>query len=179
MRIEHNFDVRMVGWILLLLLLYFFVEDRHLSARQVLLVVSSGMLALTKFTGMIGMTAVIVVIAADNIFRRRRFPWIVPLFAASILFFWIAAGQSLSLLWPFLRFSWMLAGGYTEAMMLTSAGEIENLGWLLLIAATLIAVTGYAAWVRHRFFAVFPVAGLGAILFLNFKHVCGRYDLVP
>ena len=178
MRIDQNFDVRMVGWTLLLLFLYFFVEDRPLSARQVLLVVSSGMLALTKFTGMIGMTAVVVVIAADNVFRRRRFPWIVPLFAASILFFWIVAGQSLSLLWPFLRYSWVLAGGYTEAMMWTAAGEIEDMGWLLAATATLIAMTGYVAWVRRRFFGIFPVIGLGAILFLNFKHVCGRYDQI-
>ena len=178
LRIDQDFDVRMVGWTLLLLLLYFFVEDSPFSARQVLLVVSSGMLALTKFTVIIGMIVVVVVIAADNIFRRRRFPWIVPLFAASILFFWVADGQSLSLLWPFLRYSWALTGGYTEAVMCTDAGEIETMGWLLAATATLIAVTGYAAWVRHRFFAVFPVAGLAAILFLNFKHVCVRYDPV-
>jgi hypothetical protein len=176
MRVEQNFDVRMVGWTLLLLFLYFFVEDRPISARQVLLVVLSGMLALTKFTGMIGVTAVVVVIAADNVFRRRRFPWIVPLFAASILFFWIVAGQSPSLLWPYLRYSWVLADGYTEAMMWTTAGEIEDMGWLLVATATLIAATGYAAWVRRRFFGIFPVIGLGAILFLNFKHVCVRHD---
>jgi hypothetical protein len=52
------------------------------------------------------------------------------------------------------------------------------MAWLLAATMTLIAVTGYAAWVRHRFFAVFPVAGLGAILFLNFKHVCVRYDQI-
>ncbi len=176
MRVEQNFDVRMVGWTLLLLLLYFFVEDRPLSARQVWMVVLSGMLALTKFTGMIGVTAVVVVIAADNVFRRRRFPWIVPLFAASILFFWMLAGQSLSLLWPFLRYSWVLADGYTEAMMWTTAGELGDMGWLLVFSAMLIAVTGYAAWMRRRFFGIFPVIGLGAILFLNFKHVCVRYD---
>jgi hypothetical protein len=176
MRVEQTFDVRMVGWTLLLLFLYFFVEDRPISARQVLLVVSSGMLALTKFTVLIGMTAVVVVIAADNVFRRRRFPWIVPLFAASILFFWLVAGQSLSLFWPFLRHSWMLTSGYTAAMMCTAAGEIEDMGWRLLATATLIAMTGYAAWVRRRFFGIFPVIGLGAILFLNFKHVFVRYD---
>jgi hypothetical protein len=176
MRVEQNFDVRMVGWTLLLLLLYFFVEDRPLSARQVLMVVLSGMMALTKFTGMIGVTAVVVVIAADNVFRRRRFPWIVPLFAASILFFWMLAGQSLSLLWPFLRYSWVLADGYTEAMMWTTARELGDMGWLLVFSAMLIAVTGYAAWMRRRFFGIFPVIGLGAILFLNFKHVCVRYD---
>ena len=69
-----------------------------------------------------------------------------------------------------------MADGYTEAMMWTTAGELGAMGWLLAFSAVLIAVTGYAAWVRRRYFGIFPVIGLGAILFLNFKHVCVRYD---
>jgi hypothetical protein len=115
---------------------------------------------------------------AHIVFRRRRFPWIMPLYAASLLFFWLAAGQRLSLLWPFLSYSWLLVGNYSEGMMWTATGQTQDMVWLLLVTAALIAVTGYAAWLRRRFFAIFTVLGLGAILFLNFKHVCVRYDQI-
>ena len=173
---NQDVDVRMAGWTVLLWLLHFFVEDRALSVRQALLVVFGGLLALVKVTGLIGMTAVVLVIAADNVFRRRQFPWIMFLFAGSILLFWMVAGQGLSRLWPFLHYSWLLAGGYPEALMRTAGGEVENLAGLLLAIVTLIMATGYVAWARRRRLAFFPVAGLGAILFLLFKHVCVRYD---
>jgi hypothetical protein len=233
MRVDQNFDVRLVGWTLLLLFLHFFGEDRpmhftqrqtsgpnctnesnvgtgprpnldptpptvpplpgervgvrgnllsrilhYLSSSEALLVVPSGMLALTKFTALVGLTAVVIAIAADTVFRARRFPWIVPLFAASILFFWLAAGQSLSLLWPYLRYSWLLTGAYSEAMVWTAPGETGVLAALLLATAALLAMIAYAAWLRRRFFGIFAVLGLGAIVFLNFKHVCVRYDQV-
>jgi hypothetical protein len=34
MRVDQNFDVRLVGWTLLLLFLHFFVEDRPMSVTQ-------------------------------------------------------------------------------------------------------------------------------------------------
>jgi hypothetical protein len=176
MGVEQSFDIRMIGWVLLLLSLHFFVEDGSISARQLLLVFVSGMLALVKFTGLIEVAAVVIFIAADDLFRQRRFPWIVFLFAASVLFFWMLAGQHLALLWPFLHYSWALAGGYTEAMMWTPPGETVAGECMLLAMTILIFWTGYATWVQRRFFGIFPVAGLGAILFLIFKHGYVRYD---
>jgi hypothetical protein len=178
LRVEQSFDVRMTGWALLLLFLHFFVEEGSISARQVLLVIAAGMLALVKFTGLIEFAVVVFVITMDDVFRRRCFPRIAILFAASILFFWILAEQHLTLLWPFLRYSWMLAGGYTEALMWTVPGEIKSVGGLLLAMAVLIALTGYVAWMRWRFFGILPAAGLGAILFLVFKHGYVRYDQI-
>jgi hypothetical protein len=178
MRVEQSFDIRMIGWALLLLLLHFFVEDGSIGARQVLLVFVSGMLALAKFTGLIEIAAVVILITADDLFRRRRFPWIVVLFAGSVLFFWILAGQHLALLWPFLRYSFVLGGGYTEAMMWTPPGETLTAAGMVLATAVLVVWLGYAAWVQRRFFGFFPVAGLAAMLFFTFKHGYVRYDQI-
>ena len=95
------------------------------------------MLALVKFTALIEIAVVVGVIAADDAFRRRRFPWVSILFPSSILFFWILAGQQLGLLWPFLRHSWALAGGYTEAMTWNMPEEIEVVILLELLLVTL------------------------------------------
>jgi hypothetical protein len=178
MWIDQSFDVRMTGWALLLLFLHFFVEEGRISALQILLVFASGMLALVKFTALIEIAVVVGVIAADDAFRRRRFPWVSILFPSSILFFWILAGQQLGLLWPFLRHSWALAGGYTEAMTWNMPEEIEVVIFTLLAMAALFALTSYAAWEKCRFSAIFPATGLGAILLLSFKHGYVRYDQI-
>src|SRR5665213_2768457 len=60
----QSFDIRCVGWVLLLLFLHFFVEDRPVTARQALLAVALGLLSLVKFTSLIEATVVVGIIAA-------------------------------------------------------------------------------------------------------------------
>ena len=164
-----DFNSRLVAWGLLLLFLHFFVEKCVFTPIQTLLAVSLGWLSLVKFTGLMESLMVVAVIAADNIFRHRRFPWIVPLWVASLVFFWVAARQHLSLLGPFLCNSWRIADGYTEAMMLTGKTGARDAVCFLLIAVLLCALTGWVAWARHRFLGALPLAGLGTILFIAFK----------
>jgi len=172
---EVDIDVRLAGWIVLLLVLHFFVEEGPFTLTQALLVISLGWLSLVKFDGMIETMVVTGVIAADNILRHRRFPWILPLLAVSILCFWIAAWQRLDSLGPYLCHSWQIASGYTEAMMLGN-NELPAVGCFLLAAALLCALIGHVAWLRYRFFGLLPLSGLVAILFINFKHGYVRYD---
>jgi len=171
-----DIDARLAAWMVLLLLLHFFVEEGPFTFTQASLVVSLGWLSLVKFTGLMEIAVVVAIIAADNIFRHRRFPWIVPLWIASLLCFWIAAGQHLDGIGPFLRTSWQIATGYTEAMLLSRMTEIHDVGCFLAASALLSAATGYLAWLRHRFFGLFPLLGLAAFLFLSFKHGYVRCD---
>jgi hypothetical protein len=164
-----DFNARLVAWGVLLLFLHFFVEERAFTPIQALLAISLGWLSLVKFTGLVESVLVVAVIAADNILRHRRFPWIVPLWVASFVCFWVAAGQHFSSLGLFLCNSWRIAGGYTEAMMLTDKTEARNVVGFLLIAALLCVLTGRVAWARRRFFWVLPLAGVGTILFIVFK----------
>ena len=164
-----DFNARLVAWGVLLLFLHFFVEECVFTPIQALLAVSLGWLSLVKFTGLMESVMVVAVIAADNIFRHRRFPWIVPLWVASLVCFWVAAGQHLSSLGPFLCNSWRITSGYTEAMMLTGKTGARDAVCFLLIAVLLCALTGRVAWARHRFLGSLPLAGLGTILFIVFK----------
>jgi hypothetical protein len=164
-----DFNARLVAWGVLLLFLHFFVEEGVFTPIQALLAVSLGWLSLVKFTGLMESVMMVAVIAADNISRHRRFPWIVPLWVASLVFFWVAAGQHLSSLGPFLCNSWRITSGYTEAMMLTDKTGARDAVCFLLIAVLLCALTGRVAWARHRFLGALPLAGLGTILFIVFK----------
>lgn len=164
-----DFNIRLVAWGVLLLFLHFFVEECAFTLIQALLAVSLGWLSLVKFTGLMESVMVIAVIAAYDILRHRRIPWIVPLWMASLVFFWVVAGQHLSSLGPFLCNSWRFAGGYTEAMMLTDKTGTRDAVCFLLIALLLCALTGRIAWTRHRLFGALPLAGVGTILFIVFK----------
>jgi hypothetical protein len=164
-----DINARLVAWGLLLLFLHFFVEEGPLTPTQALLVVSLSWLSLVKFTGLMETVLVVAVIAADSLLRHRRFPWIVPLWAASLLFFWVMAGQHLSSFGPYLCNSWRITSGYAEAVMLTGKTEARDAVGFLLIGALLCMLTGRVAWARRRFFGVLPLAGLGIILFIVFK----------
>jgi len=165
----EDFNNRLVAWGVLLLALHFFVEEGVFSLLQMLLVVSLGWLSLVKFTGLLESLLVIAVIAADNVFRQRRFPWIVAAWAGGLLFFWFAAGQHFNLLEPFLVNSWRITSGYTEAMMVTGQREACDVTCFLLMAGLLCALAGRLAWARSRYFGLLPLAGLGMILFIVFK----------
>ena len=169
-------DARLKAFVVLLWLLYFFVEDRPFTAAQAALVAALGLLSLVKFNVLVETAMVLGVVSLDTVFRRRRFPWLLLLFGASLVFFWVIAGQHLGALGPFLRGSWQLTGGYTEAMMLTGPEETSDVACFLLASALVCAIAGYAGRVRHRFFGLFPLVGLGFILFAAFKHGYVRHD---
>ena len=166
---KDDFSIIPVAWVMLLLCQHFFIEEPTLTPTQILLAASMGWLSLVKLTNLMECAIVLAVIAADNIFRQRRFPWIVAVWVVSLLFFWVAAGQHLDLLEPFLLNSWRITAGYTEAMMLS--GETETCAAIcyLLLAALLCMLFGRMAWSRHRYFAVLPTTALGMILFIVFK----------
>lgn len=174
--VEQCFDIRLIAWCLVLLCLQFFVEGRAASIAKNLMAVSLGCLCLVKFTGLIMGTGIILIISADELFRRRQCPWILFLFFASLSFFWLAAGQAVDLFGTYLVNSWRIAGGYTEAMMAQSGGDLCPLLVFLLAAAAASFALVFTAVKQHRFFAILPTAGLGLIIFLAFKHGFVRHD---
>ncbi len=169
-------DARLLAWAGLLLFLHFLVEDKPLTILQGLLVVTLGWLGLVRFNLMIAAAAVVTVISADVVLRHRRFPWVVPLFVASLLMFWLGGGQSLKLFGGFLVNSLRMTSGYSEAMTLTSSGEgLEACGFLLFCCAVGL-MAGYTVWKRRPPASVPFAAGLIVLLFLSFKHGYIRFD---
>jgi hypothetical protein len=169
-------EARLKALVVLLWLLHFFVEDRPFTVAQALLVVALGLVSLVKFNVLVDTAMILAVIVLDDVFRRRRFPWLLPLFGAAFLLFWIAARQPMSALGPFLRSVPLLTSGYTEGAMLTGLKPALDVSCFLLAAGMVCAVAGYASWLRHRFLGGFSLVGLGFLLFTAFKHGYVRQD---
>ena len=169
-------DARLKAFVVLLWLLHFFVEDRLSAAAQAAVVMALGLLSLVKFNVLVEAALVVGIIALDDVFRRRRLPWLVALYGAAIVFFWAAAGQPLGGLGPFLRSSSQMVNGYSEAMIFTGPNPIQGPACFLVAAGLVGAVAGWAGWVRHRWLGVFALAGLGLMLFTAFKHGYVRHD---
>ena len=171
-----NIDPRLVCWPLLLLLLYFFDEKPGATPVQVAVIISMGLLSLVKFTGLIQNGAIILVIAADTVWRKRRVPWSAVWFAGSVFLFWLMAGQALSSFAPYLRHSWEITSGYTEAMMETGPEEMKYVAWFVLVALIVIVAAAFVLWKRLRFFGVLPLGALAFTIFTIFKYGFVRDD---
>jgi hypothetical protein len=96
----NDFSDRVIAWLVLLLFVHFFVEERAFSPLQAALAFTLAWLGLVKFTGFMEGGFLVAVIGLDTVFRHRRFPWIVPVWLAGFLFFgrwpgsnWICCGH--------------------------------------------------------------------------------------
>ncbi len=171
-----NMDVRLTAWPLLLLLLHFSVEERPFTVTQAMLVISLGLLSLIKHSIFTIAVVTVLIIAADNVFRQRRFPWIVLAFAGGIFFFWVLAGQQLTWFGPFLRGASEIVSGYTEAMMWPQPTDKADILRFWGVAMAVAALVGYVVCKQHRLFGLLPLVGFAFIVFAAFKYGYVRHD---
>ncbi len=171
-----NMDVRLTAYLLLLLLLHFSVEERPFTLTQAMVVVSLALLSLIKNSIFTIAVVTVLIVAADNVFRQRRFPWLVLAFAGGVFFFWVLAGQRLSGFGLFLRGATEIVSGYTDAMML--GGPTDNADVLRFweVAMAVCALVGYVEYKQIRLFGVLPLVGFAFIVFAAFKYGYVRHD---
>jgi hypothetical protein len=170
-----NIDVRLTAWPLLLLLLHFCVEERPFTLTQAMLVISVALLSLIKHSIFTIAVVTVLIIAADNVFRQRRFPWIVVAFVGGIFFFWVIAGQRLNWFSVYLRSASEIVSGYTEAMMWQMTEKVD-IARFWGVTTAVCALAGYVVCKRHRLFGLLPLLGLVFILFTAFKYGYVRHD---
>ena len=123
---------------------------------QATLVISLALLSLIKHSIFMIAVVTVLVIAADNVFRQRRFPWIVLAFAAGILFFWVLAGQQLTGFVLFLRGASEIVSGYTEGMMWWQPTDKVDIVRFWEVAIAVCALVGYIVCKQHRFWSSPP-----------------------
>jgi hypothetical protein len=169
-------DVRLMAWPLLLLLLHFSVEERPFTLTQAMLVISLALLSLIKHSIFTIAVVTVLIIAADNVFRQRRFPWIVLAFAGGIFFFWVIAGQRLNWFGLYLRGASEIVSGYTEAMMWPQPTDKVDIVRFWEVAIAVCALVGYVVCKQHRLFGLLPLLGFAFIVFAAFKYGYVRHD---
>ncbi len=112
----------------------------HGRRRDVLLVllgVMGGGQLLIKLTGglvLLAVSAAVLVFGRD---RRRAAAWLGTALLGTFLVGWIAAGQPLGGIWPYLRTSIPIASGYSSAMNLADERGSEN--WYAVVATGVFA----------------------------------------
>ena len=169
-------EARLICFPLLLLALDYLDEEARLKGARMALLLALGLLSLVKFTVLILSAGILLFIAVNTIWRRRRVPWSLAGFAGSLLFFWLLAGQRLSSFGPYLRASWEITAGYTEAMMLSGPHEAEFVGGFILLGLLTCSSVALAVWKRTGFFAVIPIGALAFVIFNIFKYGFVRDD---
>jgi hypothetical protein len=170
----NDIDTRLLLFVTLLFLSHFFSENMVMA--KACLVVALGCLSLVKFTGLLETAFVLCLVSVDDVFRRCRFPWTAPLWLASLLGFWVIAGQRLDSIGPFLGNSFQIVAGYTEAMALSGDAPAWSLLGYVTIAAGLWLLAARVMWLRLRRSAVVPLMGIGMFLFVAFKLGYVRHD---
>lgn len=147
---------------------HFYLEERRWSVIGMLMAAALAWTGLIKFTSFVLGAVVMVIIALDDLLRRRRVPLGSCVFTVALAMLWFFAGQHISNICQFLISSWEIADGYTEAMALDKSA-IETLPYLV-CATLLLIVASTIEWRKRGFWGWLSVCGLAAVLFLVFKH---------
>ncbi|MGA3067330.1 MAG: hypothetical protein ABSF29_10830 [Tepidisphaeraceae bacterium] len=183
------FDARLLLLSWLLLLIHFYVDERPWRPSQILLTLAMALAALMKISFFLSALPVVAVIGADQL-SRRKVPWTPILYAAAVFAFWLAAGQKIQSLIPYLKNTLELSDGYVEGQMLfppngfVGIAQFTFTAILILIALSLVHPW---KWMRKSQTPSAPpllsltrsslaLLGAAALLFVIFKSGFVRHD---
>ena len=134
-------------------------------------------LAVIKFTNLLFAGFVVVIVTAYAVLKpdRKSAGWLFGSFAVGFLGIWVACGQSLSSLHPYVINSLSVSDGYQAAMGLrTPDGQLTTA--LLVFAAGTLYVIWHFVTQPNLIRSLAQMLILGAFLFLNWKHGFVRSD---
>ena len=156
------------------LLVYFYVDSGKLTPSLGLLIVGTAFSSLIKQTSLTLGFAFVLLMGADQILRRRRFPTVLVLYLFSVIAFWLLAGQSLSHVGAYLANGSQIVKGFPEAM--GRPGPLIEIIVYVISALFFVALSAVATWRYKATFDLLPILGLLLICFLTFKASFVRHD---
>jgi hypothetical protein len=134
-------EVRLYFLAWVLFILHFFVDDRGWSRTKIALTICLALAGLTKFSITLMAVPVIGAITLEQLWRRRL-PSYFLVYTISYLLWWLAAGQAMGSLGPYLHHSWMIAGGYGQGEGSAGSDEASDLTWFLFCSGLMLAAVG-------------------------------------
>ena len=166
-------DLRLWTLPTLLLFIHFFIDRRPLSTTKVLLVIAVALTSLCKSTSLPSSGFIVLLLFVDCVFKQRRFPWLVVIFAGALVLFWRLAGQHLNEFGIYLRNSQDIVGGFSDAMSLYSTHESRELIIVLTILGLFAGMMLLRRPVREFWL---PALGIAAVTLVAFKAGFVRND---
>jgi hypothetical protein len=168
-------DVRLYAASWMLVLLHFYVKDRKLVGTKTALIVAMSLASLVKFSMTFMALGALGAVSFDQV-RRKKWPWHLAVFLVAYLGLWLAAGQKVSSLGPFLGHSWNIVNGYAQAMGIAGPSESADLRLYLCGAAALLCLVLMVHFREKSKSTLAAVGGLAAMMFVTFKAGYVRHD---
>lgn len=162
--------------LLMALPLLWFLEGRESasSLRFGLLTVATTLAALGKFSLLLLLVPLALLLAADEVARRRRVPFGAAFAAGMLLAWWLVAGQRLADFLPFVSNGLEIAGGFADAMAVDPPRATFPLAAVLAVSAILLFLS--FAGERDPRARVADLLAFAVALFLTFKAGFVRWD---
>lgn len=161
-------DVFFVTLVIQFVLYYFFIDDYPWSLTTLLFLCTLALASLVKVNVLTLVLPLMVIVSTHGVVKNRQFPWIFLAYVMAVMGFWMLGHQHITALMAFLRGTYLLSQGYTEAMSVNASwGEVWH---FLGTTAAFIALVLYVEWRRRRYWALWPLAALTLIILFLFKH---------
>jgi hypothetical protein len=164
--------ILLLAWVFLLI--HFYVDDRPLAPVKIALVLAMAFASLMKFSLCFSPIALIILVAVQQVIRRKA-PTYLLIYLAAILVGWLCAGQPLSALPTYFFRSLQISSSYVRAESVYAVAEERDVAIYLLIAGALLGlvIATHRRDIRQHALALLAVM---AMLFLLFKIGYVRHD---
>jgi hypothetical protein len=143
--------------------------------RGFILAAVVGFAGLIKFTVMVAAAAAVVMIAIDQI-SRRRWPWSLMAYFVGIASGWLLAFQPVSAFPEYAAGSWEISRGYAAAMARGSPGEWVDVLIGATIAIFFLSMLSMDVWRHCRWGAIRLIGGMAGVLLVAFRASYVRHD---
>ena len=153
-----------------------FIKKYFGSFTTLCFITALGFCALIKFTFLAQSVLCIGLISLDQGCRQRKIPTAGLLFGGVFLTGWVLAGQQISNLIPYFRYSVEIARYHTEAMHVESHQVLAAL--FAFSVLSLVTYVGIIQWKQNRGWGLFFTIGLLGCLWLSLKSGFVRYHPV-
>ena len=150
------------------LVVYFYIDRENPSASLFFLVAAAAFVSLVKQTFLVLSVTLMLLIAIDQLFYRRRIPQLLIAYVSCLLAFWLLAGQQLGGFAAYLINGAQIVKGFS-ATMGWPGGSMVDVFLYPLSVALFFGLVLREAWGRKTRFDLLPVVGLALVLFLTFK----------
>lgn len=124
-----------------LVMVHFFVDPRPVTLHKTALVLVIAVVGLGKFSLALLAGWSVLLVSLDLI-QRGRAPWLLGIWFSTSAILWLAVGQPISGVVPYLRHALEISSGYSHALGVWSVNEWRDVLFYIVVAGGLVGMVG-------------------------------------